>query len=161
MAEFNHTPEPWIYTQDFDENGKRAKVTTIAMCGEFVIGLPSNIEGGNYRDAPFGDSESDASRIVACVNACAGIKTTDLEALRGTSILAKANERFGTVQKQRDDLLEALKKMYRAYVNLLENGRDRISSLGGDCDPVDYMEQVDFNLIECRAAIAKATGSNV
>jgi len=55
------------------------------------------------------------------------------------------------------ELLEALKKMYRAYVNLLENGHDRISSLGGDCDPVDCMEQVDFNLIECRAAIAKAT----
>ena len=53
-------------------------------------------------------SEEYARRIVACVNACAGIKTEDLEAMRGTSILAKANASCDTVQKQRNELLEAL-----------------------------------------------------
>lgn len=56
------------------------------------------------------------------------------------------------------DLLEELKKMCRAYVNLLEGGRDRIVQLGGDCDPVDVMESASPNLREARAAIAKATG---
>lgn len=61
-----HTPGPWIYARDFDENGKRAKVTTIAMCCDFVIGLPARYEGGNYRDGdPSGDSEADARLIAA------------------------------------------------------------------------------------------------
>ena len=56
------------------------------------------------------------------------------------------------------DLLNELRKMYRAYVRLLENGRDRIVMLGGDCDAVDKMEADDPNLREARAAIAKAVG---
>lgn len=50
--------------------------------------------------------------------------------------------------------LEALKDLYRGYVNTLNNGRDRILSLGGQCDPVDKMEASDPWLISARAAIA-------
>lgn len=60
--------------------------------------------------------------------------------------------------KQRDDLLAALEAMNRAYVNLMENGRDRIIMLGGDCDPVDVMERSDQTLQESRAAIASVKG---
>lgn len=61
-----HTPGPWIYAHDFDENGKRAKVTTIAVCCDFVIGLPAAYEGGNYRDGdPSGEPEADARLIAA------------------------------------------------------------------------------------------------
>jgi hypothetical protein len=61
-----HTPGPWIHARDFDENGKRAKVTTIAVCCDFVIGLPAAYEGGNYRDGdPSGDPEADARLIAA------------------------------------------------------------------------------------------------
>jgi hypothetical protein len=56
--------------------------------------------------------------------------------------------------KQRDELLAALEKMNRAYVGLMENGRDRIIMLGGDCDQVDVMERNDPNLCEIRATIA-------
>jgi hypothetical protein len=48
----------------------------------------------------------------------------------------------------------AIKKLYRGYVNTLENGRDRIISYGGSCDPVDRMEVGDPNLREARATIA-------
>ena len=57
------------------------------------------------------------------------------------------------------DLLAELRKLRRAYVNLLEGGRDRILQLGGDCDPVDVMEASDPYLRSADAAIAKATGA--
>lgn len=55
------------------------------------------------------------------------------------------------------ELLEELKNLHRNYVNLLEAGRDRIVALGGDCDPVDRMEQDDPHLRAAKAVIAKAT----
>lgn len=47
-----------------------------------------------------------------------------------------------------------LKALYRAYVGLLQIGRDRITDLGGTCDPVDVMENGDPALVRARAAIA-------
>lgn len=55
------------------------------------------------------------------------------------------------------ELLDELKALRRAYVNLLESGRDRIIDLGGTCDPVDVMERNDPALRSSFAAIAKAT----
>lgn len=49
--------------------------------------------------------------------------------------------------------LEAHKKLIRAYVNLLETGRDRIISHGGTCDSVEQMEASDPALREAREAI--------
>lgn len=49
---------------------------------------------------------------------------------------------------------EALRSLIRAYVNLLESGRDRIVSLGGECDPVDKMEANDPALIAAKAALS-------
>jgi len=54
------------------------------------------------------------------------------------------------------DLLAALKMLYRSYVNLLEAGRDRIIELGGQCDAVDLMERADQSLINSRESIARA-----
>lgn len=51
-------------------------------------------------------------------------------------------------------LREALQSLIRAYVRLLENARDRIVMLGGQCDPVDRMERDDPNLRDARAALA-------
>jgi len=56
------------------------------------------------------------------------------------------------------ELLKELKKMCRAYVCLLDGGRDKIISLGGDCDTVEIMEASNPTLSEARAIIAKATG---
>ncbi|HEL5025680.1 TPA: hypothetical protein UOA81_000849 [Stenotrophomonas maltophilia] len=47
------------------------------------------------------------------------------------------------------DLAE-FKALYRAYVRLLESGRDRIIDLGGTCDPVDVMEANDVDLQAAR-----------
>ncbi len=53
-------------------------------------------------------------------------------------------------------LLKALKDLVRHYVILMESGRDRIVSLGGQCDPVDVMERGDPYLRQAKEAIAKA-----
>lgn len=58
-------------------------------------------------------------------------------------------------------LLDQLKAMNRAYVNLLETGRDRILQHGGTCDPVDVMEASDPFLHASKATIAKAEGGAV
>lgn len=56
------------------------------------------------------------------------------------------------------DLEQGLRDLYRAYVRLLESGRDRIKSLGGDCDPVDVMEQTDIDLRKVRDLLALIDG---
>lgn len=56
------------------------------------------------------------------------------------------------------DLLSELKRLARAYVSLMEAGRDRIIQLGGDCDPVDVMEAGNPYLRDAKAVIAKAEG---
>lgn len=49
-----------------------------------------------------------------------------------------------------------LRRLYHAYVRLLESGRDRIRDLGGECDPVDVMERNDPDLIQARRALGFA-----
>ena len=56
------------------------------------------------------------------------------------------------------DLLDELKRLRRAYVSLLETGRDRIIQAGGQCDTVEAMEAADPHLKSSLAAITKATG---
>jgi len=71
-----------------------------------------------------------------------------------------ANESFIYTVKQRDELLAALESMNRDYVNLLENARDRIIFLGGECDPLDVMERNDPALRKVRAVIASVKGQS-
>lgn len=55
-----------------------------------------------------------------------------------------------------DAMREAHQRLIRAYINLLESGRDRIVSLGGTCDPVDQMEAGDPALREAKEALTAA-----
>lgn len=51
-------------------------------------------------------------------------------------------------------LLDALKYLQRHYVGQLENARDRIVWLGGQCDSVETMERGDPHLRQVREVIA-------
>lgn len=55
---------------------------------------------------------------------------------------------------ERDALRAALTDLCRGYVNTLENGRDRIRMLGGECDDVPRMEASDPHLRAARTALA-------
>jgi len=59
------------------------------------------------------------------------------------------NERFSDPRK----LIDELRKLTRAYVSLLETGRDRILMHGGTCDSVEDMERGDPALSRARMAI--------
>lgn len=50
-------------------------------------------------------------------------------------------------------LHKGLKDLIHAYVRLLESGRDRIASLGADCDSVEIMERGDPCLRQAREAL--------
>lgn len=50
-------------------------------------------------------------------------------------------------------LRDALRDLCRAYVNLLEVGRDRITALGGECDSLEKMETGDPYLIAAKSAL--------
>ncbi|PZR93567.1 MAG: hypothetical protein DI537_10660 [Stutzerimonas stutzeri] len=45
---------------------------------------------------------------------------------------------------------DELKRLYAAYVRLIEIGRERIIAAGGTCDPVDVMEDGDPALARVR-----------
>ena len=130
----SHTKEPWITGRGLDSDKIYALDTALVAVSD----------------------KDNARRIVACVNACAGIPTADLE--RSGNSVTPIFEMLIEARKQRDELLAALEMMNRAYVNLMENGRDRIIMLGGECDPVDVMESNDPNLRESRAYIASVKG---
>lgn len=62
-----HTPGPWAYELEYGPNiTELPRITTVARCANYVIGLPSDYPGGNYRDGdPSGDEEADARLIAA------------------------------------------------------------------------------------------------
>lgn len=69
-------------------------------------------------------------------------------------------ERFQVERKAHNEQSVAFHALYRAYVSLLEAGRDRIMSLGGTCDTVEVMENGDPALIAAREALAKRPDKN-
>ncbi len=62
-----HTPGPWAYALEYGPSiTELPRITTVARCANYVIGLPTDIPGGNYRDGdPSGDEEADARLIAA------------------------------------------------------------------------------------------------
>lgn len=73
MSETKHTPEPWEYFEEIHEAGKLRIYCSVAR----KAGGKSPED--NILRISGEDAESTVRRIVACVNACAGIPTEDLE----------------------------------------------------------------------------------
>lgn len=81
-----HTPEPW-----------RIRGTTYGYTKRDVLGPPHD-DGGDYAPICKSNCDENAARIVACVNACAGLSDPAAELAR----LREQNERM------RDALQRAL-----------------------------------------------------
>lgn len=93
MSENKHTPEPWAYYDDRKSTGRIE-----------IVGLGKTVSR-IYLSVPDEDV-ANARRIVACVNACAGIDTELLEIIADNDkTLAGV---IANVEKQRDELLAAL-----------------------------------------------------
>lgn len=71
-----HTPGPWAYALEYGPNiTEPPRITTVGRCANYVIGLPSDYPGGNYRDGdPSGDEEADARLMAAAPELLAALK---------------------------------------------------------------------------------------
>ena len=88
-----HTKEPWHLSQD----------------GQHVLSRTGEMSFAHVAEV-FHDVE-DARRIVACVNAFAGISTENIEENKPLAeVLRWLNERIRMAEQQRDKLLAALKE---------------------------------------------------
>lgn len=157
----SHTKEPWAIGRD-DRPGMQWNNHIVSLndqnqtiCFMSHDNTPENEEG-----------EANAQRIVACVNACAGIQTEHLERCNAIGavdeILAERNE----LKKQRDELLAALEcvlttrnaeaKASMEFNNAAENYSD---------DSIEHaayekaMIKASNAESEARAAIASVKGS--
>jgi siroheme synthase (precorrin-2 oxidase/ferrochelatase) len=109
MTDKQHTPGPW-------------RVGTPPPNGEQTIGT---FEGLMVAVATTGASgisaKANARRIVACVNACEGIRT---EALEHRAHLLKAeDDTIAKLQQQRDELLAAMNRILEGPKNTMSDGK--------------------------------------
>lgn len=113
-----HTPEPWMVDPDdrpgYEWNNHIVSATdpNQTICFMTHDNTPENIEG-----------EANARRIVACVNACKGIKTESLE----MEVLSWITDETGEnpLQRERDELLEARRACGERLIEV-EQQRDEL-----------------------------------
>ena len=146
----NHTQEPW----------------RVGRPGTVVSDTPVPGMGGSdaveyYGGHLIGESivEANARRIVACVNAIAGVPTEWLEkfSIDGSENVAQENARL---TKQRDELLDVLEMA----VEQMESDSIQIESewgCGRDIDELDEAGELPEAILKARALIAKAKGCAV
>lgn len=116
-----HTPEPLHY------------MPLPAADGTFMV---LGGQGQDYGLVASCTTEEDARRIVACVNACAGMTNEQIDnvCMISGSLLNRFGEQMaylGQVEKQRDELLAALEFARQGYQAASENG---------DPDEVEWAE---------------------
>lgn len=134
----NHTPEPWVMTQSAYSSKLFGSHTGFNIDSQTRRDI-CNITLNNAPGIPEDERRANARRIVACVNACAGIRIEDLEAVPLEFGLMGSLERL---QLQNTELLEALKNL---HVAAWEQGCTALLS---------------DELKAARAAIAKAEGNH-
>ena len=128
MSNEKHTQEPWRANDaQADIDGPNGEPVAVCYC---------NDESGD-------DAKENARRIVACVNACAGIPTDMLE--RFNAIVVAMYE-VSKIEKQRDTLLAALRYLTEAiltnadadYMKRQMDEAVRVLDLHGVSVPVPY-----------------------
>lgn len=156
-----HTKEPW-FCRDGDQFQHDIIVTTD---DRLFRGVAPICEIESDFTGPVGDEQkANARRIVACVNALAGVPTEWLEGFTLSNIdnVVQENARL---KQQRDELLAACNTFHewltREEAGFCKAGRDRSTPEG----EAAWREWYDENLRLCslaheqvRAAIARAEG---
>lgn len=136
-----HTKEPWR-VRDESKSG-------FGVWVDAPEAMVSNPGGRSYprqilEDEEYPEKLADARRIVACVNACAGISTAELEAAGTIAVECKDEMQVELLKawKQRDDLLAALKNMAAKF----------------EASGAAYMSDADWQ--QASAAITNAEGQS-
>lgn len=100
----SHTKEPWSYQVSIPEEGYEC------------FWINSRCRQISSFDGPQNDEQfSNVRRIVACVNACAGIPIYMLEAM--PSGPASLLPMYARLEKQRDELMAALEDIANDYAD--------------------------------------------
>ena len=125
-----HTPEPWELKHDYTPEGGYYKIT---KQGDYWPIIPESSCNENF------------SRIVACVNACAGMDdpAAEIERLRAERENAEDNVRMykelcRIAEQERDKLLEALELFtilnpnhYRDIAGLINKAVEVVNKMKG------------------------------
>ncbi|MFM2253773.1 MAG: hypothetical protein RJB68_2110 [Pseudomonadota bacterium] len=130
-----HTPAPWLYTQ----SGKDC-FSIIEPDGHTVVHMTALQNSTAASQLP-----GNARRIVACVNACEGLTTQEIEQGDQKSNVRLMHQIVG-LRKEREALLDALKSFLRA------------PSVGSNGPGSITIVVQDFNMKAARTAIAEAQG---
>ena len=106
MSENKHTPEPWRTDAEcgFPQDIHDSKGNLFLRCG-------SDFDNEIY-------GEANARRIVACVNACAGLPTEVLERYK----LGVIGVDYKSTKQQRDELLAALERSLESFEYIAKYG---------------------------------------
>lgn len=99
MSNAQHTPEPWSQSESTVIVGPDKKQICTTVFSDHHITV--DIENGR--------------RIVACVNACAGVQTKRLEHIPLNLKTVEMVQRIESAEIQRDELLAALKLYEQAF----------------------------------------------
>ena len=119
-----HTPEPWRYSE------------VIGGCWVYA----GDREVLAYKHSPDHEGKANARRIVACVNACEGISTDEIE--QGRIALIRSGSQ-GNIKAEHDrlaalnrELVEALEFNAKELENLCKrgNGSWSASRIKADCE---------------------------
>lgn len=113
--ETKHTPEPWKVDLEseatFAHDGRTEEIIELTNA--------DHSETGGYAA-----TEANARRIVACVNACAGIETSILQAVDKGELLRTARIRLAETIRQRDELAALMRKARDAMSDLNQSEED-------------------------------------
>ena len=136
----NHTPEPWKISHD-DSTEEWSIITN--QHGSIIANVNEETGPELVGSAPVMRKMpglENARRIVACVNACIGIRTEALE--HRAHMLKAADDDIAQLTAQRDELLAALELAESVYrLNVVEK-----------CEPssvLDSMQKAIANTKEC------------
>lgn len=136
-----HTQEPWKYEKELS-----------AGCDEWLISMDAGDRGrgiciAETRPGSVAGGKENARRIVACVNACRGLGTDELEQ---HGLVSAVGYELIELTKQRDELLEALEEV----TEYAEMAMEQANKAGSEWE-------IGYALYEAKMAIAKAKGGAV
>ena len=124
----SHTKEPWYYSED----------NYICQDGVTDAGIAHVLpydDGQRGIKSAYGEiTEANARRIVACVNACAGVSNEELEAGL-PSLIHDLVRKMAELERQKAELVEALNKYgdHRPSCTFYPSDPDMIDPLSNQC----------------------------
>lgn len=121
-----HTPEPW-------------RVMTCPTTGRFLLGAGKGgwdaviCDFAHWNDGKPVPASTNARRIVACVNALAGIETEQIEAgvIAKKALVTKIEKMRGDVYRTREVCIGKEWELQESYILALNDVLHEISKLGG------------------------------